>query len=142
MEIKTADELQQLLNQALADYNELQKKYDEAATQSEAQLKNLQSKFDDLQKQLSDTFSANEALTAEIEKLSAKPEGIIKKVEDAVINLAEHFFHRNGKKYGFNYPKLTKAGQVITPVEVKASEALQDELIASGSSMIHEKPNA
>lgn len=111
-EIKTADELQQLLNQSEADKAELQTKLDE-------------------------TLAANAALVAEVEKLTSK-ESIIKKAEDAVINIAEHFFSHEGKKYGFNYPKLSLKGNVITPVEVKASAELQKHLVDANHSMIKE----
>lgn len=113
--IKTAEELQTLLDTAIAEK-------------------------ENLQRQLITALEANYALTAEVEMLSNAAQGLVKKAEEKIVNLAEHVFEYAGKIFGFNYPKLTrKGGQVITPVEVKASPDLQKELVESGSSMIYEK---
>ena len=86
-----------------------------------------------------DEYAASiDALSAEIEKLSKVPADYFKNKTAEKINPADHSFEIEGKKYGFNYPKQTHKGQVITPIEVKASTELQVALITSKSNMIKE----
>ncbi len=113
MELKSADELQQLLNQAEADKVELQTRLDHA-------------------------LAANDALTFEIEMLTSATSKTPAEKKETVIKLDDYSFEHDGVKYGFNYGKLSLKGNVITPVEVVADKALQKHLVESKTSMLKE----
>lgn len=106
------------------------------AEEVDVTLQDVKSIFELLTDELQSTTEANNALSAELEKLSKGSSAETKKADTKPINLHEYSFEHDGKKYCFNYPKLTLKSQVITPVEVVASKDLQAYLVENNHSMI------
>lgn len=105
-DIKTTDELQQLLNQAEADKAELQS-------------------------QLDDALAVNAALVAEFDKVPAQPAPTVKAADFKTL-----FFEYEGGKKGFNYSSIYHKNKKISAEQISLSEDLQRELIAMNSGMI------
>lgn len=137
---KTADQLQQELETALADLKTATAERDVAVSK----LSIAETALNEKQAELTDALAVNDSLTLEIEKISegkAMP-GEVKKIKEKPVDHREHSFVNGGDTYGFNYPVQTFNKQRITPIEVAASEELQNALITSKNSMIFKKGGA
>lgn len=100
-----------------------------------AQLQASQKELAKVQQELTEALAVNEKLVAEIEVLTEgkTPEAVAK---TATGNLLAMVFELDGIKYGFAIPQVKHKGVLITPTEVCADAALQQDLISKKSGMI------
>jgi hypothetical protein len=83
---------------------------------------------------LADALDLNETHQSTIEELSKLPKTIVDKAVDKAAS-----FVKEGVEYLFSLPAVLHNGVRITPTEVMADTALQDELIKIKSGMITAK---
>jgi hypothetical protein len=88
-----------------------------------------------LKAEIATLIAVNEALTLQVEELSAKTPA---EIAVAKVAFSKETFKVGGVKYGFNktIPAVLFNGEKITAIDVLASEALQKELVDYGSSFV------
>ena len=107
-------------------------------TESTAIITDLKSQLSDANTEKEIVEEVNKNLQAQVEKLSAPGSEKKEQVVKEPVTIDGKSFENSGKKYGFNYPKLTIDAVVIDCDMVIADAKLQEKLIELGHSMIKE----